>query len=105
MTINPIEIAKDIINLGATAGVKKDVIDLQAAKLRILTDELAAARIRATQFELDYNNLKAQLERLHPVQKPADTCPFCRRARRDDDWHPVMQRRNRRVRRPRDDGK
>jgi ribosomal protein L37AE/L43A len=59
------------------------VIDLQAAKLRILTDELAAARIRATQFELDYNNLKAQLERLHPVQKPADTCPFCRRATGD----------------------
>ena len=83
MTINPVDIAKDIINLGATAGVKKDVIDLQAAKLLILTDELAAARKRATQFELDYNNLKMQLERLHPIQKPADTCPFCRRATGD----------------------
>lgn len=79
MNINPIEVAKDILNLGTTAGVKKDVIDLQAAKLRILTDELSEARTRISALEIENRQLRSQLDNFQPVQQPGDLCPYCRR--------------------------
>ena len=77
--MNPIDVAKDIINLGTTAGLKKDVIDLQAAKLRVLTDDLGEARTRISALEIENRQLRAQLDDFQPVAKPADMCPYCRR--------------------------
>lgn len=77
--MNPWDIAKDIINIGSTAGLKKDVVDLQTAKLRILTDELSDARTRISALEIENRQLRSQLEDLQPVQQPGEPCPFCRR--------------------------
>jgi hypothetical protein len=77
--MNPLDIAKDIINLGSTAGLKKDVADLQAAKLRILTDELSQARTRISALEIENRQLRSQLQDFQPVQQPGDLCPYCRR--------------------------
>ena len=78
--MNPLEVAKDIINIGTTAGLKKDVIDLQATKLRILTDELVEARTRISALEIENRQLLAQLQEIQPVKRPGDICPYCRRA-------------------------
>jgi len=65
--MNPIEIARDIISIGTTAGIKKDVLDLQAAKLRILTDELALSKQRESKLAIENNQLRALLKNPPPV--------------------------------------
>lgn len=71
--MNPLEIAKDIIGIGTTAGIKKDLLDLQSAKLRILTDELALAHKRISQLEIENGQLRALLKNPSPVIKLDDT--------------------------------
>ena|ERR1039457_821119 len=66
MTINPIDIARDIINIGTTAGIKKDVLDLQAAKLRILTDELAQSQAREKQQKVEIEQLRRLAQNNQP---------------------------------------
>jgi rubredoxin len=66
MSINPIEIAKDIINIGSTAGLKKDVVDLQAAKLRILTEQLSLLVTENTQLKLENLQLKTLAQNSQP---------------------------------------
>ena len=79
MTINPVDIARDIINIGTTAGVKKDVIDLQATKIRILTDEIVGLRTKVSQLEIENRQLRGLLDDYQPVSKPGHLCPYCRK--------------------------
>jgi hypothetical protein len=67
MTINPVDIARDIINIGTTAGIKKDVLDLQASKLRILTDEVIQLRLKVSAFEIETRQLKTLAQNSQPV--------------------------------------
>jgi hypothetical protein len=70
--MSALDTAKEIVRIGSTAGLSKDVIDLMEKKLVLLTDELANAHRRIAQLEIENAQLK--------TQKPADLCPFCRRS-------------------------
>jgi hypothetical protein len=72
MNINPFDIAKDIVRIGSTAGLKKDVVDLLEAKLRILTDELALAHTKVSKLEIENGQLRARLKNPAPVIKLDD---------------------------------
>ena len=72
--------AKEVIRIATTAGLSKDVIDLQAAKLDILVKENAELSTKVSRLEIENRQLRSQLEDFQPVAKPADTCLYCRRA-------------------------
>jgi hypothetical protein len=57
---------KEILRIGSTGGLSKDVIDLQAAKLRILTDELALSRQRETQLKMENEQLRRLAQNNQP---------------------------------------
>lgn len=71
--MNPLEIARDIISIGTTAGIKKDLLDSQAAKIRILTDEIVGLRTKVSQLEIENHQLRALLKNPTPVIKLDDT--------------------------------
>jgi hypothetical protein len=72
--------AKEVIRIATTAGLSKDVIDLQAAKLHILVEENAELSTKVSRLEIENRQLRTQLENFQPFAKPADICPYCRRA-------------------------
>jgi hypothetical protein len=57
---------KDIINIGATAGIRKDLLDLLESKLRILTDENAELRAKVSRFEIENRQLKTLAQNSQP---------------------------------------
>jgi len=72
--------AKEIIRLGSTAGLSKDVIDLMEKKLALLTSENAELKTKVSAFEIEVRQLRRQLEDSQPVAQPGEPCPYCRRA-------------------------
>src|ERR1017187_10371729 len=72
--------AKEVIRIASTAGFSKDVIDLMDKKLSLLTSENAELKKKVSAFEIEVRQLRRQLEDFQPVAKPADICPYCRRA-------------------------
>jgi hypothetical protein len=78
--MSAIDTAKEIVRMGSTAGLSKDVIDLMEKKLALLTGELSDARTRISALEIENRQLRGQLEDSQPVEQPGDQCPFCRRA-------------------------
>ena len=80
LSVNPIDAAKEIIRSCQTAGLSKDVIDLMEKKLLLLTEQIAVLTDENTKLKLENNQLRIQVQNLHPITKPADTCPYCRRA-------------------------
>lgn len=106
--MNPARLGKEIIRIGTTAGLSKDVIDLLQTKLAIVTEEFAILseenlRLKAENADLQHENiqLKQKLADLDPEQglftesmgalwkrsedgyEPFPYCPDCER-------HPVM---------------
>ena len=71
--------AKEVIRIATTAGLSKDVIDLQAAKLDILVKENAELSTKVSRLEIENSQLRSRLDDFQPVAKPGDLCPFCRR--------------------------
>jgi hypothetical protein len=71
--------AKEIIRIGSTAGLSKDVIDLMEKKLALLTSENAELKTKVSAFEIEVRQLRRQLEDFQPVSKPGHLCPHCRR--------------------------
>jgi hypothetical protein len=74
MNVNVVEAAKEIIRVGTTAGLSKDVIDLLEKKLWLLTDEMsllvkknAELVAKASALETENSNLRAQIQNLQPV--------------------------------------
>lgn len=65
--MNPLDIAKDIIRIGSTAGLQKDVIDLLTTKLGVITDELTLAQKRVSQLEAENGQLRTQLKNVQPI--------------------------------------
>jgi hypothetical protein len=61
------DIAKEIVRIGVTAGLSKDVIALLEKKLAMLTDELVLALRKNSELEAENKQLHAQLENLKPV--------------------------------------
>jgi hypothetical protein len=72
--------AKEVIRIATTAGLAKDVIDLQAAKLDLLVKENTELSTKAGALEIEVRQLRRLLDDRHPVVHPADTCLYCRRA-------------------------
>lgn len=58
---------KEIVRIGITAGLSKDVIDLLEKKLALLTDELALVHRKNAEFQAENAQLRQQLQRLQPV--------------------------------------
>ena len=65
--MNAVSTVKEILRLGTTGGLSKDVIDLQAAKLRLLTDELALSHKRESQLELEVKQLRLLAQNNQPI--------------------------------------
>lgn len=74
------EAAKEVIRIATTAGLSKDVIDLMEKKVSLLTGENSELKTKVSALEVEVGQLRGQLGNLHPIAKPADICPFCRRA-------------------------
>jgi hypothetical protein len=72
--------AKEVIRIATTAGLAKDVIDLQAAKLDLLVKENTELSTKASTLEIEVHQLRRLLDDRHPIVQPADTCLYCRRA-------------------------
>jgi hypothetical protein len=65
--MSAIDTAKEIVRIGTTAGLSKDVIDLQAAKLDILVKENAELSTKVSRLEIENSQLRGQLKNTQPV--------------------------------------
>src|ERR1019366_3534778 len=77
--MSAIDTAKDIIRIGTTAGLSKDVIDLLEKKCALLVEENTALSTQVSSLEIENGQLRRQLEDFQPVDKPGDECPYCQR--------------------------
>ena len=78
--MSALDTAKEIVRIGSTAGLSKDVIDLLEKKSALLTEQVSALERENTRLTTEVAQLRQQLQQLQPAQQPADTCPYCRRA-------------------------
>jgi hypothetical protein len=72
--MSALDTAKEIVRIGSTAGLSKDVIDLMEKKLSLLTEQVillekenSLLRLKLSHFETEKANLRAQLQNLQPV--------------------------------------
>lgn len=84
--MNALDIAAEIIVLGKTAGLRREIIELQTHKLSLLTDQLqfketlnVQLQQENTALKIENNQLRQQLNDYQPVTKPGDPCPYCNR--------------------------
>jgi hypothetical protein len=93
--------AKEIIRIGSTAGLSKDVIDLLEKKLVLLTEQVALLTSENMQLKLENGQLRTQLKNSQPVaggfhefggilwkrtSNGFEPFPYCKEC----DNHPVM---------------
>ena len=71
--MSALDTAKEIVRIGSTAGLSKDVIDLLEKKLALLTGELSDAHRRISELEIENGQLRAQVKNPTPVIKLDDT--------------------------------
>jgi DNA-binding transcriptional ArsR family regulator len=64
----PQEIARDVISLVTTAGVKKDIIDLLEKKVALLTEKISILEAENAELKGKAVKLEQQLDRLRPQQ-------------------------------------
>ena len=64
--MSALDTAKEIVRLGSTAGLSKDVIDLLEKKTALLTEEIASLRAKVSRLETENADLRAQLQRAQP---------------------------------------
>jgi hypothetical protein len=62
--MSTMDTAKEIIRIGSTAGLSKDVIDLLERKVALLTDEITALTAKLLQSEHVKEQLASQLEKI-----------------------------------------
>ena len=65
--LSALDTAKEIARLSSTAGLSKDVVDLQAAKLNILTEEIVSLHSKVSLLEAENAQLRSQIQHLKPV--------------------------------------
>jgi hypothetical protein len=92
--------AKEIVRIGSTAGLSKDVVDLLETKAALLAEQVAALQQDNAQLKREVSQLRDQLQRAEPSGfvesegllwkrkasggfEPRPYCPQCRD-------HPVM---------------
>ena len=65
--MSAMDTAKEIVRIGATAGLSKDVIDLQEKKLALLAEQLATLERENADLKAENANLRRQLQHAQPV--------------------------------------
>ena len=65
--MSALDIAKDIVRIGSTAGLSKDVIDLLEKKAALLTVEITSLRLEVSRLQIENAQLRAQLQHAQPV--------------------------------------
>jgi hypothetical protein len=65
--ISALDTAKEIVRIGSTAGLGKDVIDLLEKKTALLTEQVSALDRENVQLREEVVQLRQQLQRLQPV--------------------------------------
>lgn len=73
MTVSPhyamsaLDTAKEIVRIGSTAGLSKDVIDLLEKKTALLTEQVSALERENAQLRAEAAQFRQQLQRLQPA--------------------------------------
>ena len=65
--MSALDTAKEIVRIGSTAGLSKDVIDLLEKKVTLLTEEIANLRTEVSRLQIENENLHAQLQHTQPI--------------------------------------
>lgn len=78
--MSALDTAKEIVRIGSTAGLSKDVIDLLEKKTALLTEQVSALDRENAQLRGEVVQLRQQLQRLQPVdgilKETADVLQF-----------------------------
>ena len=62
-----LDTAKEIVRIGSTAGLSKDVIDLLEKKVTLLVDENFELSTKVSRLEIENAQLRTQLQHLQPA--------------------------------------
>lgn len=65
--MSALDTAKEIVRMGTTAGLSKDVIDLLEKKVGLLVDENTTLSTKVSKLEIENAQLRAKLEYAQPA--------------------------------------
>jgi DNA-binding MarR family transcriptional regulator len=71
-TMSAFDTAKEIVRIGSTAGLSKDVIDLLEKKSSLLVEKVVALERENAQLKLECGQLRQQLQHPKPVRELSD---------------------------------